>query len=165
MDCSRHALIGLFGHCSEAKTHFTVSNPKHGFKYLKSSKPRRNVGKIIHVNYFHNIYTVYPAVTVLELFKPQLWVSNSKFWRPKGGKTLACWAMFYDQFISAAFTWNLNCYLLKNKSHFLPFNSWTLYWKTYCCDSIWYIWFKVLDNIWWWQISFHTNSKFYLLEK
>ena len=32
MDCSRHTLIGLFGHCPEAKTHFTVSNPKHGFK-------------------------------------------------------------------------------------------------------------------------------------
>ena len=26
MDCSRHALIGLFGHCPEAKTDFTVSN-------------------------------------------------------------------------------------------------------------------------------------------
>ena len=32
MHCSRHTLIGLFGHCPEAKTHFTVSNPKHGFK-------------------------------------------------------------------------------------------------------------------------------------
>ena len=31
MHCSRHALIGLFGHCPEAKTHFTVSNPKHRF--------------------------------------------------------------------------------------------------------------------------------------
>ena len=26
MHCSRHALIGLFGHCPEAKTYFTVSN-------------------------------------------------------------------------------------------------------------------------------------------
>ena len=34
MDCSRHALIGLFGHCPEAKTHFTVSNPKHGFNFM-----------------------------------------------------------------------------------------------------------------------------------
>ena len=33
MHCSRHALIGLFGHCPEAKTHFTVLNPKHRFKY------------------------------------------------------------------------------------------------------------------------------------
>ena len=31
MDCSRHALIGLFVQCPEAKTHFTVLNPKHGF--------------------------------------------------------------------------------------------------------------------------------------
>ena len=31
MHCSRHALIGLFGHCPEAKTHFTVLNPKHRF--------------------------------------------------------------------------------------------------------------------------------------
>ena len=33
MDSSRHTLIGLFGHCPEAKTHFTVSNPKHGFNF------------------------------------------------------------------------------------------------------------------------------------
>ena len=32
MHCSRHAMIGPFGHCPEAKTHFTVSNPKHGLK-------------------------------------------------------------------------------------------------------------------------------------
>ena len=38
MHCSRHALIGLFGHCPEAKTHFTVSNPKHRFKHIKSRK-------------------------------------------------------------------------------------------------------------------------------
>ena len=31
MHCISHAPIGLFGHCPEAKTHFTVSNPKHGF--------------------------------------------------------------------------------------------------------------------------------------
>ena len=35
MHCSRHTLIGLFGHCPEAKTHFTVSNPKHGFNMRK----------------------------------------------------------------------------------------------------------------------------------
>ena len=27
MHCSRHVLIGLFGHCPEAKTHVTVLNP------------------------------------------------------------------------------------------------------------------------------------------
>ena len=45
MDCSRHTLIGLFGPCPEAKTHFTVLNPKHGFKgmWLQNNMENRQV--------------------------------------------------------------------------------------------------------------------------
>ena len=39
--CSRHTLIGLFGHCPEAKTHFTLSNPKRGFNLRE-----RNLGPL-----------------------------------------------------------------------------------------------------------------------
>ena len=69
-----HALIGLFGHCPEAKTHFTVSNPKHGFKgytrfllqtLLSLSCASFQVAQLSTTNYTQRMFSIYYLMLII----------------------------------------------------------------------------------------------------
>ena len=65
MDCSRHTPIGLFGHCPEAKTHFIVSNPKHGFNRWETTTAALFAETEMHEEWWPTeFFKDLPAVTV-----------------------------------------------------------------------------------------------------
>ena len=97
MHCSRHALIGLLGHCPEAKTHFTVSNhdPIQQTTRGQSNFPLFEIVMLLHIHctkvlvakFYYNTYMShfsyackmwYPLNLVLESWE-YLW-SYLTFW-------------------------------------------------------------------------------------